>query len=182
MLRFLYSDPAINYQSENFLVPLDETILSTHEMLLTVPEASIFRVYTEANSDVDIDLKLFMAVGSEENYEQIATASNGIYNEEVIVAKLTPYVIQDGKTLQARYKLKVLFWKWNLVDHIGCQTFNMELAVTPASMLGAYNDTCPHGGTCIMVPAYNAWCSAEGKGSLGGSRLQFPPTRFQFPN
>jgi hypothetical protein len=45
--RFLYSDPAINYQSGNFLVPPDDVILITHEMTITATEDSILRVYTE---------------------------------------------------------------------------------------------------------------------------------------
>lgn len=146
--RFLYSDPAINYQADNFLVPLDTGILTTKEMLITVTEESILRIYTEATTAVDIDLKLYMSLGANQTWEQVATANNGIYNEEVIVAKLVPDVSRSSTTISARYMLKVLFWKWNFETSDQCQTFNMEIAVTPVSMIGTFSQACPHGGTC----------------------------------
>lgn len=45
--RFLYSDPVINYQSDNFLVPLDGAILTEREILIVAKEESVLRVYTE---------------------------------------------------------------------------------------------------------------------------------------
>jgi hypothetical protein len=177
--RFLYSDPVINYQSDNFLVPLDGAILTEREILITVKEESVLRVYTEVIllllffmrplahvfpivcvcqqffRQVDIDLKLYMANGTNQDYTLVTSASNGIYNEEVIVAKLFPRIPQapgSSATVPVRYKLKVIFWKWNLADMPKCATFNMELAITPVSMIGAGSAACPDGGTCSHLP------------------------------
>lgn len=147
--RFLYSDPVINYQSDNFLVPLDGAILTEREILIIAKEESILRIYTEFFRQVDIDLKLYMANGTNQDYTLVTSASNGIYNEEVIVAKLFPRIPQapgSSATLPVRYKLKIIFWKWNLADLPKCATFNMELAITPVSMIGAGSAACPDGG------------------------------------
>jgi len=95
---------------------------------------------------VDIDLKLYMAQDSSDTYEEVAAAQNGIYNEEVIVYKLVPTIVMGSTNVHVRYKLKILFWKWNSAQVPKCSTFNMELAVTPLSMGGRVGENCPNGG------------------------------------
>ncbi len=132
-----------------------------------------------------------MANGTNQDYTLVTSASNGIYNEEVIVAKLFPRIPQapgSSATVPVRYKLKVIFWKWNLADMPKCATFNMELAITPVSMIGAGSATCPDGGTCshlsppcrcvcVCVCVLRV-CEANRKCSLGARGTRFPRARF----
>jgi hypothetical protein len=102
-----------------------------------------------------------MANGTNQDYTLVTSASNGIYNEEVIVAKLFPRIPQapgSSATLPVRYKLKIIFWKWNLADLPKCATFNMELAITPVSMIGAGSAACPDGGTCTSTLSLCVCC------------------------
>jgi hypothetical protein len=105
-----------------------------------------------------------MSNGSDQNtFTLVASASNGIYNEEVIVSKLLPRIPQtpgSNITVPARYKLKIIFWKWSLGDVAKCSTFNMELAITPVSMIGVGDSDCPDGGTCLSSSHLSSLCAS----------------------
>ncbi len=81
--RFLHSTPSINYQSNNFLVPPGRDILLVHDVIVSVKEDSILRVYTEHHTTVDIDLKLFRIDEASGKDVLVATATNGFFQEEV---------------------------------------------------------------------------------------------------
>jgi len=130
--RFLKSTGLINYQGQ-FDIP--EERFTSHNIDIHVAETSLFRVYTEPHY-VDIDLKLYRQTYTTAGAEEVASADNGWYGEEVIVFELLP---------TEQYYLEVRFWKWNVDDIPDCPSFNMEFAITPIVLLP--QDTCPNGAT-----------------------------------
>ncbi len=49
-----------------------------------------------------------------------------------------------------KYRLHLQFWKWNTADAPLCDTFNMEIAVTPISHAKAEMAACPNTGMFVI--------------------------------
>lgn len=112
-IRYLGVDNEFDYQSSSFRVPPFDGFGYSY-ITFTVPEDSLFRIYTEPHI-VDIDLVLYDA---DNDSTSLADGGFSFNDEEEIV-----YLIKGG----VNYEAQLLFWQWD--NYPPCQTFGMEIAI-----------------------------------------------------
>eukprot|EP01105_Mastigella_eilhardi_P007211 TRINITY_DN18721_c0_g1_i1.p1 TRINITY_DN18721_c0_g1~~TRINITY_DN18721_c0_g1_i1.p1 ORF type:complete len:3503 (-),score=850.93 TRINITY_DN18721_c0_g1_i1:100-10434(-) len=113
--RFLNNANRVSFSAENFNVPTGVALRTKETITFSVEQLSVFRVYTEPNSEVDIDTKLLDGTGT-----LVASGSNGIYTEESFSFEAAP----------GSYTLEIWYWFWT-TEVPACPTYRMQLSLTP---------------------------------------------------
>ena len=121
--RFLRPGGAFDFADTDFRIPLNISLRKSTYISFENTRTSLLRVYTEPNTAVDIDIRLF------DSKSTVVAASEGyVYTEESLVAVLPPGL----------YTLELIFWVWDqsLVES-GCPTFRMQASMKPVPALTA---------------------------------------------
>lgn len=98
---------------------------SSHEITFSLTQESVFRLYAEPHW-VDVDVWLYRIDGTRQTVIDYAIK----WNEEEVIFRTLP-----GGNPAAKYKLKFNYYLWNAKKDADCETFNLEIAISPITVV-----------------------------------------------
>lgn len=98
----------------------------THEITFTLTQDSVFRLYAEPHW-VDVDAWLYLMDGT----RQIVIDYAIKWNEEEVIFR----TLSGSSPFGITYKLKFNYYVWDTNRIANCETFNLELAISPISIV-----------------------------------------------
>eukprot|EP01119_Soliformovum_irregulare_P024045 TRINITY_DN853_c0_g1_i1.p1 TRINITY_DN853_c0_g1~~TRINITY_DN853_c0_g1_i1.p1 ORF type:complete len:3439 (+),score=826.93 TRINITY_DN853_c0_g1_i1:91-10407(+) len=143
---YLGFDGAVHL-SDNYYIDLDT---QTHDTYFTLNQESVIRVYTEPHW-VDVDIWLYRL--KDDGVTIDAYIDNGIY----VGLEETIFTIIPGAAAPAgtKYLLRFRYYIWDREHTIDCETFNLDLAISPRTSVSdaASRNSCPGAASLPSPPA-----------------------------